>query len=636
MQRVGVKTHLKFIFIYVFVLVPNLGLAQYDSLTAKPLHVDIFDFFDMKKLAEFNRQSGDIVRVMEIDPEVKNYEFKFISSWKDKHSQTSYGEGAERQTEDFTQLDLNVTCDGEFKLDRSKSLRNSKGQYENRSALRGGPSGGVSLKVSSQVTSCHVVANDSYNEVSLKLVLENQQSNHSLIQKLRRKNNNCNDELQPTNIYEQIFLSNKVSNNTCASEVKIETVQNGVQGLKEKIKLLLGQDIPARLYETRSLTENGVDIPLDFSKAPKLKAVFISTLFFVDDFYGYLLGRILEFHAKRGTVVKIYSSENQSSYDSKSYANILKMRNPNINTATYDWRFKFSAKAGVGGILDGIHRVQHVKMFLTLGEEASSTQLYVGGRNYGNTYLEPVNPEKPDYVYFTDFEARIRDENFTHTMASRFLSLWEMDFKTKKVRSVNKTKSSQYETLDVSKNYIREFTSIPFLDGQQLENYFVDLFNVAKTSIKISTPYFSPTIKIMEALQKALARGVQVELLTNIDLNGDTAGSAITDINRININKFLGVKNFTVYHYVMPSTINHAKYIMIDDLLTLNGSINLNQRSFIHDIESLYLIYGKNYNLETLKVWNWFLSKSKKIEHKLPVQGSIQTFLLDSIFKDLD
>lgn len=59
------------------------------------------------------------------------------------------------------------------------------------------------------------------------------------------------------------------------------------------------------------------------------------------------------------------------------------------------------------------------------------------------------------------------------------------------------------------------------------------MINAAKINIKISTPYFSPTPAIKKAIVDASQRGVSVEILTNISLNGDTAGSFITDINRI-------------------------------------------------------------------------------------------------------
>ena len=64
----------------------------------------------------------------------------------------------------------------------------------------------------------------------------------------------------------------------------------------------------------------------------------------------------------------------------------------------------------------------------------------------------------------------------------------------------------------------RHFISVPYEDGHALENYFVELIDTAEHHIEIVNPYLNLTPKLALAMDRALARGVKVDIIGRIDL----------------------------------------------------------------------------------------------------------------------
>jgi putative cardiolipin synthase len=130
----------------------------------------------------------------------------------------------------------------------------------------------------------------------------------------------------------------------------------------------------------------------------------------------------------------------------------------------------------------------------------------------------------------------------------------------------------------------RHFMSVPFLDGKALERYWIDLIDSARIRVEIVTPYLNPTPRIEAALNRALARGVEVMIVARIRLEGDLGGRLMTEMNMLFVERY--ADRMTLWEYDPPKVVLHSKMLMIDGRLAIVTSTNLNRRSFLHDTEN--------------------------------------------------
>jgi len=114
--------------------------------------------------------------------------------------------------------------------------------------------------------------------------------------------------------------------------------------------------------------------------------------------------------------------------------------------------------------------------------------------------------------------------------------------------------------------------------GGAAEAYLLFLlaFDGARSSIMVTNPYFVPDSPMMEALERAVQRGVQVQVLM--------AGEADTMLDRIvrrasqaSFGRALSA-GIRIHEY--RGALLHAKTITIDGKWSTVGSANLDRRSF--------------------------------------------------------
>lgn len=140
------------------------------------------------------------------------------------------------------------------------------------------------------------------------------------------------------------------------------------------------------------------------------------------------------------------------------------------------------------------------------------------------------------------------------------------------------------------------------------EKNYVWLVNLAKKEIKIETPYFVPSPRLLRALVRAARRGVKVSLIIPKNSNWK-----IVDLIR---NKYLGYlyRGGIKIYYFLP-TLLHSKLLIIDDKFFLLGSSNVDYRSFLRSFEVNLL--GEHRYLASLleKHFNETLSLSEKFDY---------------------
>jgi cardiolipin synthase len=125
---------------------------------------------------------------------------------------------------------------------------------------------------------------------------------------------------------------------------------------------------------------------------------------------------------------------------------------------------------------------------------------------------------------------------------------------------------------------------------------YMQAINAASTRIWIASPYFVPHDAIVQALQLAGMRGVDVRILipekTDSTLVTLAAYSYFTDV------KAAGVK---VYRY--QDGFLHGKFMLIDDTVSTIGTANFDNRSFRLNFEITTIIFDAGFASQVEKMF---------------------------------
>jgi cardiolipin synthase len=400
-------------------------------------------------------------------------------------------------------------------------------------------------------------------------------------------------------------------------------LDGSLDGLKAKVRALLGRDLPEEM-----LTKQDPYYPLDFNNAPNLDAIYITYLVFRRDLYGTIMERLLRFHAERGTLVKIFTSKVISLDKDMVMLNDLEIEYPNVMVKLYKFD-SFNAE-GPMELFSQLHRTLHVKMFMTSSESSPENNVvHIGGRNIHDGFVFDTIPnlkKYPELVQYgegkdenfakwTDFEVELKGKRVLKSLMGHYESLFEHDSEDFFFRSYTlnrRTNAILDESyLDDDKILFRHMMSFPYKDGKALEKVIVELLNSAQETITLSTPYFNLTPNIDKALLKAVERDVKVDIITRLDLDGDTADIILSDVNKKSVNKY--VDNIVIYEYTRPADILHSKLIVVDKKMTFVGSVNFNQRSFFHDLENTLMIRSPKFSQKIIKLIDFYKQSAREI-----------------------
>ncbi|MDX9929109.1 MAG: cardiolipin synthase [Bacteroidales bacterium] len=139
-----------------------------------------------------------------------------------------------------------------------------------------------------------------------------------------------------------------------------------------------------------------------------------------------------------------------------------------------------------------------------------------------------------------------------------------------------------------------------------MQVYFASIATAVKR-ILIATPYFSPDDSILTALKTSSLSGTEVMMLLPARADSSIADwntkSYISELIEAGIRVFLFNKGF-----------NHSKYMVVDDVLSVVGSANVDMRSFDLNFEVAALIYDKGFAGSLTEVFFNDLGNARKIE----------------------
>jgi len=386
-----------------------------------------------------------------------------------------------------------------------------------------------------------------------------------------------------------------------------------------KVEVLLGTGLPARFYEQRD-----PGLPLDFSRAPPLSVIYVSYLDIKADFSGHVIDRLLRHHAARGTPIRVLTTAVMENGKDRAMIEALAADYPNVTLTTYAWKPPRGAAGDAR--LASLHRVQHVKMLAALSRQPGRSRAVIGGRNIHDGFLfrEPVDltayPQLNQYErnggltlnYYSnwsDYDVVFSGDDAVRRLAAHLASFWHDDADTKVSRpfSVEGRPRAGAPVTGIA----RHFISVPYADGEALEAYYAGLIDAAQDRIEMINPYINPTPRLARALDEALARGVRIDIVGRIDMNGDMAGSFVTEMNELFVERY--GDRVTIHEYKDGKVLLHAKIMMIDGELTVITSVNLNHRSFRHDTENGIAVLDRGFYARVKRDYDAFAARSKPV-----------------------
>ncbi|PED93538.1 cardiolipin synthase [Bacillus toyonensis] len=236
---------------------------------------------------------------------------------------------------------------------------------------------------------------------------------------------------------------------------------------------------------------------------------------------------------------------------------------------------------------------------------------YIGGFNIGKKYLG----EKEKLGYWRDYHLQIRGEG-VQDLEHQFVLDWKK----------NSEKPIPIHNAVKEKGAIsHRFTA--YYSGEKLGQDYAMLFQQAKESIIILTPYFIPKDKtIWKALVDARKRGVHVKIL----FSPHSDALLVKEAAYPYIRKAL-TQGIEVYGY--KNGVLHGKVFLIDKKVLMVGTVNFDSRSFHLNEEMKCYIQDPIYISKIKPVIDEDLQNSKRVTSSDVNQLSIKEKMKEKVAK---
>lgn len=155
-------------------------------------------------------------------------------------------------------------------------------------------------------------------------------------------------------------------------------------------------------------------------------------------------------------------------------------------------------------------------------------------------------------------------------------------------------------------------------------NLLFEKIKNSKKNIKILTPYFIPSKKLVRSLRRACNNHQNIEIIIPVRSDFLIVDMAARHIIRTMLHK---PQTREIRFYQYTPTFLHAKSVQSDDWATM-GSHNLNHRSLVHDLE-LDITLEAQTELEALNsYWQYIKSESRLMTREDLAKDSFFTRLL--------
>lgn len=240
---------------------------------------------------------------------------------------------------------------------------------------------------------------------------------------------------------------------------------------------------------------------------------------------------------------------------------------------------------------------------------------YVGGMNIADRYIRGF-----EWGCWRDTHARIEGKG-VQGLQSVFLIDWYF---------VSQTLITSRKYFPLLENLgdvpVQIVNSGPLNDDKNISHGIVQAIYDAKKSIFIQTPYFLPPDAMIDALQAAAIRGVDVRVM--ISKRSDVPLVQLASRSYI---KSMLESNVKVYFY--EKGFLHSKMMVFDDSLTLIGSANFDTRSFEQNFEVEAFIYNGKVAKDANEIFTVDQSNSKQVILKEWLKRPLSQRFFESVLR---
>ena len=240
---------------------------------------------------------------------------------------------------------------------------------------------------------------------------------------------------------------------------------------------------------------------------------------------------------------------------------------------------------------------------------------YVGGMNIADRYIRGF-----EWGCWRDTHARIEGKG-VQGLQSVFLIDWYF---------VSQTLITSRKYFPLLENLgdvpVQIVNSGPLNDDKNISHGIVQAIYDAKKSIFIQTPYFLPPEAMIDALQAAAIRGVDVRVM--ISKRSDVPLVQLASRSYI---KSMLESNVKVYFY--EKGFLHSKMMVFDDSLTLIGSANFDTRSFEQNFEVEAFIYNGKVAKDANEIFTVDQSNSKQVILKEWLKRPLSQRFFESVLR---
>ncbi len=240
---------------------------------------------------------------------------------------------------------------------------------------------------------------------------------------------------------------------------------------------------------------------------------------------------------------------------------------------------------------------------------------YVGGMNIADRYIRGF-----EWGCWRDTHARIEGKG-VQGLQSVFLIDWYF---------VSQTLITSRKYFPLLENFgdvpMQIVNSGPLNDDKNISHGIVQAIYDAKKSIFIQTPYFLPPDAMIDALQAAAIRGVDVRVM--ISKRSDVPLVQLASRSYI---KSMLESNVKVYFY--EKGFLHSKMMVFDDSLTLIGSANFDTRSFEQNFEVEAFIYNGKVAKDANEIFTVDQSNSKQVILKEWLKRPLSQRFFESVLR---
>ena len=210
--------------------------------------------------------------------------------------------------------------------------------------------------------------------------------------------------------------------------------------------------------------------------------------------------------------------------------------------------------------------------------------VYTGGMNVADYYIKG----KPEFGEWRDMHMRIEGEAVS-VYEEIFNDMWEkttgrfVQPDSLLLADMAHDRSDfqglkQDTTPTAGKKLIGIVDRVPKIRPQIMREAYCEAIDNAQVQIQIVNPYFTLIRSVRKALNRALDRGIKVEIM--VSTKSDV--KLIPDIVAYNVHKLMK-RGADIYFY--ETGFHHTKVMMVDSLFCTVGSANLNSRSLTFDYE---------------------------------------------------